>query len=77
MALLRSCSAREAYYRQYTADVRSERVAEFLLLNAEFPRSVRFAAERVESALLAMTRWSGRRAGGRAERLARTAARVT
>ena len=70
VALLRSCSAREAYYRQYTADVRPERVAEFLLLNAEFPRSIRFAAGRVESALLAMARWSGRRAGGRAERLA-------
>lgn len=70
VALLRACSAREAYYRQYTADVRFERVAEFLLLNAEFPRSVRFAAGRVEEALLALARWSGRRAGGRAERLA-------
>lgn len=70
VALLRSCSAREAYYRHYTADVRPERVAQFLLLNAEFPRSVRFAAGRVESALLALARWSGRRAGGRAERLA-------
>jgi uncharacterized alpha-E superfamily protein len=70
VALLRSCSGREAYYRRYTADVRSERVAEFLLLSAEFPRSVRFAARRVESALMAMTRWSGHRAGGRAERLA-------
>jgi uncharacterized alpha-E superfamily protein len=70
VALLRSCSAREAYYRQYTADVRPERVAGFLLLNAEFPRSVRFAAGRVEAALLDMARWSGRRAGGRAERLA-------
>jgi uncharacterized alpha-E superfamily protein len=70
IALLRSCSAREAYYRQYTADVRADRVAGFLLLNAEFPRSVRFAAGRVESALLALARWSGRRAGGRAERLA-------
>jgi uncharacterized alpha-E superfamily protein len=70
MALLRACSAREAYYRQFTADVRSDRVAEFLLLNADFPRSVRFAAARVESGLLAMARWSGRRAGGRSERLA-------
>jgi uncharacterized alpha-E superfamily protein len=70
VALLRSCSAREAYNRRNTADVRAERVTEFLLLNAEFPRSVRFAAHQVESALLALARWSGRRAGGRAERLA-------
>ncbi len=70
VALLRSCSAREAYNRQYTADVRPARVTEFLLLSADFPRSVRFAAGRVESALVAMTGWSGRRAGGRAERLA-------
>jgi uncharacterized alpha-E superfamily protein len=70
VSLLRSCSAREAYFRTFTADVRAERVAEFLLLNAEFPRSVRFAASRVESALLGLARWSGRRAGGRSERLA-------
>ena len=35
----------------YTADLRPERIAEFLLLNSEFPRSVRFAAASVESAL--------------------------
>lgn len=70
VALLRACSAREAYYRKHTADVRAERVVEFLLLNAEFPRSIRFAAGRVESALLGLARWSGRRAGGRSERLA-------
>lgn len=70
VGLLRSCSALEAYCRQYTADVRRERVAEFLLLSAEFPRSVRFAAARLESALLAVAKSSGRRAGGRAERLA-------
>jgi len=70
VGLLRSCSALEAYCRHYTADVRPERVAEFLLLSAEFPRSVRFAAASLESALLATAKSSGRRAGGRAERLA-------
>jgi len=68
--LLRSCAAFEAYVRCYTADVRPDRVAEFLLLNAEFPRSVRFAAGRVESALRAIAQLTGRGAGGRAERLA-------
>ncbi len=70
VGLLRSCSAFEAYCRCYTADVRPNRVAEFLLLNAEFPRSVRFAAARVESALRGIAQLTGRGAGGRAERLA-------
>ena len=70
VGLLRSCSAFEAYCRQYTADVRPDRIAEFLLLNAEFPRSVRFAAARVESALRTIAMLAGRGSGGRAERLA-------
>ena len=70
VALLRSCYGLEGYCRQYTADVRRERVADFLLLDAESPRSVRFAAASLESALLALARYSGHRAGGHAERLA-------
>jgi uncharacterized alpha-E superfamily protein len=70
VALLRSCSAFEAYCRQYTADVRPDRIAEFLLLNAEFPRSVRFASARVESALRVIAMLAGRGRAGRAERLA-------
>jgi uncharacterized alpha-E superfamily protein len=69
VALLRSCAALEGYCRQYTADVRPERVAEFLLLNAECPRSVRFAATQVELALRAIARQTGRGGGTRAERL--------
>lgn len=70
VGLLRSCTAFEAYCRHYTADLRFERIAEFLLLNPEFPRSVRFAAARVESALRTIARLTSRGAGGRAERLA-------
>ena len=68
--LLKACSALEAYCRCYTADLRPERIAEFLLLNAEFPRSVRFAAHRVESALKALAVLTARGSGGRAERIA-------
>jgi len=67
--LLRSCSALEAYCRHYTADLRPERIAEFLLLNHDFPRSVRFAASRVEAALRTLGQLNSRGAG-RAERLA-------
>jgi uncharacterized alpha-E superfamily protein len=70
VALLRSCSALEGYCRHYTADVSPERVAEFLLLNETFPRSVRFAAARLETSLRALANHSGRGRGGRAERLA-------
>jgi uncharacterized alpha-E superfamily protein len=69
MGLLRSCSSLEAYCRHYTADLRPERIAEFLLLNAESPRSVRFAAASVESSLRAVGQFSGRASGIQAERL--------
>jgi uncharacterized alpha-E superfamily protein len=70
VGLLRSCSALEAYCRVYTADLRPERIAEFLLLNHDFPRSVRFAARRVESALRAIATTTGRAENNRALRLA-------
>ena len=70
LALLRSCAALEAYCRCYTADLRPRRIVEFLLLNVEFPRSVRFAAARVESALQTIAQQTGHGARGRAERLA-------
>ena len=40
VGLLKSCCAFEAYCRHYTADVRPRRIAEFLVLNADFPRSI-------------------------------------
>lgn len=69
VSLLRACCALESYCRRYTADVRPERVTEFLLLNAEFPRSIRFSATRVEEALGALARYGGRSDSTRAERL--------
>ena len=70
VGLLRSCAALEAYCRCYTAELRPDRIAEFLLLNLEFPRSVRFSAARVDSALRIISQLTKRGAGGRAERLA-------
>ncbi len=66
--LLRSCCAFEAYCRHYTADLRSIRIAEFLILNADFPRSIRFGASRIQASLKAIAALTGR--GGRAVRLA-------
>ena len=69
VALLRACSALEGYCRHYTADVRPQRVTDFLLLNADFPRSIRFAAGRIEAALTTIARAGTRTRVGRAERL--------
>jgi uncharacterized alpha-E superfamily protein len=70
VGLLRSCAALEAYCRCYTAYIRPELVVEFLLLNQDFPRSVRFAAACVESSLRSVSQLAGRTSDGRAERLA-------
>lgn len=70
VALLKSCTAFEAYCKVYTASIRPEDVAEFLLLNAEFPRSIRFAADMIQDAAQAIGRSSAHRATARVERLA-------
>ena len=48
IGLLRSCTAFEAYCKAYTADVKPERIAEFLVLHPNFPHSIRFSAESLE-----------------------------
>lgn len=69
VSLLKSCTAFEAYCKVYTAEIKPACVAEFLLLNAELPRSVRFAADTIQLSLHAIGRITGRSAG-RADRLA-------
>jgi uncharacterized alpha-E superfamily protein len=51
VGLLGGCVALEAYCKAHTAEIRPLRVAEFLLLNPEFPHSIRFAVDRVNAAL--------------------------
>lgn len=70
VALLKCCTSFEAYCQTYTADLRPERIAEFLLLNPELPRSVRFAADAVQGSLESLAKMSGARKTGRAQRLA-------
>ncbi len=69
VGLLASCSAFEAYCKVYTADLKPERVAEFLLLNAEFPYTVRFSAEQMQGALEAIARSSSTRKGAHIEKI--------
>jgi uncharacterized alpha-E superfamily protein len=51
MGLLSSCAAFEAYCKACTAELRPERIANFLLLKAEFPYSVRYSVDRLHEAL--------------------------
>ena len=50
-SLLRSCGAFEAFRRHESEEVQGERVADFLLLDRSFPRSVLFCAERCLEAI--------------------------
>jgi uncharacterized alpha-E superfamily protein len=50
-AVLRSCSASDAYKTFYGAEVHPRLVAEFLLFNDSFPRSVRFCVSELNRAI--------------------------
>ena len=50
-SLLRSCGGFEAFRRHESEELQGERVAEFLLLDRSFPRSVLFCAERCLAAV--------------------------
>jgi uncharacterized alpha-E superfamily protein len=60
----------EAYCKAYTADVKAERTAEFLLLHPTFPHSIRFSAEALETAIKEIGREAGSRRAARVERIA-------
>jgi uncharacterized alpha-E superfamily protein len=53
-SLLKSCTAFEAYCKVYTAELRPDRIIEFLLLNADFPHSIRFSVNCTHAALTAI-----------------------
>jgi uncharacterized alpha-E superfamily protein len=74
MGLLRSATAFEAYCKVYTADVTPDRVLEFLLLDEEFPHSVRFSIDTMQHALDAIE--GGGEGRSRAEPLRRLMGRV-
>lgn len=73
MGLLRSATAFEAYCKVYTADVTPDRVLEFLLLDEDFPHSVRFSIDTLQWALEAIQGEGGK---SRAEPLRRLIGRL-
>lgn len=70
MGLLRSATAFEAFCKVYTADLTPERILEFLLLDEEFPHSLRFSIESLETALEAIQRIDGKARGEQLHRIA-------
>jgi uncharacterized alpha-E superfamily protein len=70
IGLLRSCTAFEAYCKAYTADLRPDRIAEFLMLNPSFPHSIRFSADALETALKQIGADVSSRRSARVERIA-------
>ncbi len=54
-AVLRSCSAWDAYRSIHSSDIHLHRVAEFLILNDHFPRSVRFCVAELNRALRSLS----------------------
>lgn len=70
VGMLRSCSCFEAYCREYTADLHARRIVEFLLLDQEMPRSVRFCVDSIQRDLNAIADITGRKRDSVLSRLA-------
>jgi uncharacterized alpha-E superfamily protein len=67
-AVLRGCRAYETFQRLYGGRLEPEHVVEFLLLHADFPRSVRFCLESAARALTAIEGQAPRRGLSEADR---------
>jgi uncharacterized alpha-E superfamily protein len=70
IAVLKSASSLEAYHKTYTAPVSASVAIEFLLLDADLPRSILFCLESVLKSLTYISGRTGRRFGNEAERIA-------
>ena len=69
-AVLRSCSAWDAYKALHGAEVEPALVAEFLLLSDEFPRSVRFSVRHLSTIMRRISGVHEGRFSNQAEKLA-------
>jgi uncharacterized alpha-E superfamily protein len=74
VGLLQSCTGFEAYCKVRTAELRPEWVADFLILSAEFPHSLRFAVDRLRGSLEAIHHATTTR---KPDRLGKLAGRLT
>ncbi len=61
VGLLRCCTSFEAYCQEYTADLSPDRILEFLLLNRDFPHTIRYVVDGMRDAIDSIQRTGGRR----------------
>lgn len=69
VGLLSSCAAFEAYCKAWTAELKPEQIADFLLLKPEFPYSVRYSLDRMHQALTSISNLSLSRRTEKIEKL--------
>ena len=69
VGLLSSCAAFEAYCKACTAELKPDRIADFLLLKPQFPYSVRYSLDRMHEALASISELSLSRRTDNIERL--------
>jgi len=70
LGLLKCFTAFEAYCKVYNADLRSHRIVEFLMYNAEFPHAMRFCIEQLQTSLQAIADSAAVSKNSRVHRLA-------
>lgn len=68
--VLRMSCALEPYLRAYTAEMQPRYILKFLMLDQDFPRSMRFCTAEIESHLTAIARLAGMAGADDPERLA-------
>ncbi|MFL6415490.1 MAG: alpha-E domain-containing protein [Bryobacteraceae bacterium] len=69
VGLLTSCAAVEAYRKVNTSNVNPECVADFLILNPEFPHTIRYSADQMSFALDRIAEITTSRKSARTDRL--------
>ena len=69
-SVLRMACALEPYLRVYTAEIQARHILNFLMLDADFPRSIRFCTDQIETHLASITRHTGLYGNAGPERLA-------
>ena len=74
LVLLKFCTAFEPYTKLYTASIRPQKIAEFLLFDPEFPHSIRFSVAALENAIKEI---GGEVIGLRSSRIERIAGRLS
>jgi uncharacterized alpha-E superfamily protein len=70
MSLLRMACALEPYLRVYTAEIEPRFILEFLLLNEDFPRSIRFSTMQIDDHLSRVVSHAEPTAGHSPQRIA-------